>query len=69
MDELGARVLPGQEASVAETVKTLLADTTDRVERIRQLREKNAVNFGCAGSAVAEELIKMEVQLSGADRA
>lgn len=69
MDELGARVLPGQEASVAETVKTLLTDTTDRAERIRQLREKNAVNFGCAGSAVAEELIKMEAQLSGADRA
>ena len=69
MDELGARVLPGQEESVAETVKTLLADTTDRAERIRQLREKNAVNFGCAGAAVAEELIKMEAQLSGADRA
>lgn len=67
MEELGRRLLPGHEAEVARTVQALLTDKTNRVERIKALREKNAVNFGHAGTAVAEELIKMEKTLSGAD--
>ena len=69
MDELGSRLKPGEEARVAETVTKLLADKTDRAARIRELREKNAVNFGCAGGAVADELIQLEAELNGGERA
>ena len=69
MEELGRRIRPGEEAAVAETVKALMANAADRGARIRELREKNAVNFGHAGTAVAEQLIAMEAELSGADRA
>ncbi len=69
MDELGSRLKPGEESRVAETVTKLLSDKTDRAARIRELREKNAVNFGCAGVAVAAELIKMEAELNGGERA
>ncbi len=69
MDELGSRLKPGVEARVAETVTKLLADKTDRAARIRELREKNAVNFGCAGGAAADELIQLEAELNGGERA
>ena len=69
MEELGRRIRPGEEAAVAETVKALMANAADRGARIRELREKNAVNFGHAGTAVADQLMAMEAELSGADRA
>ncbi len=66
MDELGRRIRPGDEASVAQAVRALMEDDGSRRERILALREENAVNFGRAGEAVADEILRIEAAVSGA---
>ena len=43
-----------------------LEDDGSRRERILALREENAVNFGRAGEAVADEILRIEAAVSGA---
>ena len=66
MNELGRRIRPGDEASVAQAVRALMEDDGSRRERILALREENAVNFGRAGEAVADEILRIEAAVSGA---
>lgn len=64
LDTLGKRVLPGEEASVIEAVRTLLAAKDTAREKILALREANVVNFGSAGKPIAQALVA-EVERQG----
>ena len=64
LDTLGKRVLPGEEASVIEAVRTLLAAKDNAREKILALREANVVNFGSAGKPIAQALVA-EVERQG----
>ena len=64
LDTLGKRVLPGEEASVIEAVRTLLAAKDTAREKILALREANVVTFGSAGKPIAQALVA-EVERQG----
>lgn len=58
LDTLGKRILPGEEASVADVVRQLLASGETAREKILQLRKDNVVNFGAAGMPIAQALVR-----------
>jgi len=57
LDTLGKRILPGEENSVVDAVRSLLASEDRAREKILSLREQNVVNFGEAGMPIAEALV------------
>lgn len=63
LDSLGRRIYPGQEQSIPATVRDLLSRHEDLAGRIEALRNKNVVNFGCAGNPIAEALIHLAQSL------
>ena len=63
LDSLGRRIYPGQEQSIPATVRDLLSRHEDLAGRIEALRNKNVVNFGCAGEPIAEALMKLAQSL------
>lgn len=63
LDSLGRRIYPGQEQSIPATVRDLLSRHEDLAGRIETLRNKNVVNFGCAGEPIAEALMKLAQSL------
>lgn len=57
LDTLGKRILPGEENSVVDAVRSLLASEDRAREKILSLREQNVVNFGEAGMPIAKALV------------
>lgn len=57
LDMLGKRILPGEENSVVDAVRSLLASEDRAREKILSLREQNVVNFGEAGMPIAKALV------------
>lgn len=57
LDTLGKRILPGDEKTVVDVVRFLLASEDRAREKILSLREQNVVNFGEAGMPIAEALV------------
>lgn len=57
LDTLGKRILPGDEKTVVDVVRFLLASGERAREKILSLREQNVVNFGEAGMPIAEALV------------
>ena len=57
LDALGKRILPGDEKTVVDVVRFLLASGERAREKILALREQNVVNFGDAGMPIAKALI------------
>lgn len=57
LDTLGKRILPGEENSVVDAVRSLLASEDRAREKILSLREQNVVNFGGAGMPIAKALV------------
>ncbi len=56
LDSLGRRILPGDEAQVLQAAEELSLHPALAREKILALRSTHAVNFGCAGRAIAREL-------------
>lgn len=59
LDKIGIHLRCGEEDQAAAAAKTLMADAGQYAERIREIRRSSIVNFGCAGPAIADELIRM----------
>ena len=57
LDTLGKRILPGDEKTVVDVVRFLLASGERAREKILALREQNVVNFGDAGMPIAKALV------------
>lgn len=57
LDALGKRILPGDEKTVVDVVRFLLASGERAREKILALREQNVVNFGDAGMPIAKALV------------
>lgn len=57
LDTLGKRILPGDEKTVVDVVRFLLASEDRAREKILSLREQNVVKFGEAGMPIAEALV------------
>lgn len=57
LDTLGKRILPGDEKTVVDVVRFLLASGERAREKILALREQNVVNFGEAGMPIAKALV------------
>ena len=56
LDELGRRILPGNEDKICQAVKELLAPESTARDKILALRNANIVNFGNAAEAIADAL-------------
>ena len=55
LDELGECIARDQIAALPDKVRTL-ADSPQRIDAIRQLRDKYVYNFGHAGSVAAQQI-------------
>ena len=56
LDDLGRRIMPGEENKICQAVKELLAPESTARDKILAIRSANIVNFGTAAEAIAQAL-------------
>ena len=56
LDDLGRRIMPGEENKICQAVKELLAPESTARDKILAIRSASIVNFGTAAEAIAQAL-------------